>query len=910
MSLQQLESIVSASLFHEKNPTSTLIRELISQIRLLPMISVTDDEAEHLARSFEARLDVSMTMGAQLVTDGYEPWLPTRRASIEPYFWNRYRKLLTQQRFPNPVLQTLDQVTDNIVGLLEDPEKEGDWDRRGMVVGHVQSGKTANYTGVVCKAADAGYKLIIVIAGVHNNLRSQTQARIDEGFIGRDTGKGMAIDGQHNLIGVGQFDSTRRPASFTNTLKDFNKQQASSVGVSISDLKQPAVLVIKKNSSTLSNLIAWLKDNNAGRGGTKIAAPMLLIDDEADNASINTAKGPGEVTRINGQIRTLLSLFQRSCYVGYTATPFANIFIDPETDDEMLGSDLFPRDFIVSLDPPDNYFGAKRIFLDDSDAVIRPISDNEDLLPTVHRIDHKILGLPRSLEVAIQSFVLSRAIRILRGQGQAHSSMLVNASRFTSVQSQLRNEIHERVARIRDAARIYSNLSPEKALANKEISALKLIWEEEYSDCAEWPEIQAVLKEAVSPIDTVEINAKSKSGLDYRGNAKEGLHVIAVGGFSLSRGLTLEGLTISYFLRNSQMYDTLMQMGRWFGYRPGYEDLCRVWMPEEAQGWYEHIAEATEELRAELKAMEAVKATPRDFGLKVRSHPDTLIVTARNKMGTGKKIVLRIGLGNSFIETATLRASPMAVAANREAASNFVASLKSLGYDPNQAEQDRGGYLLKGVPAGPIVDFVRDFRNSEGSFLTEPGPVAQYIEDRLDGELASWDVLFASVKRDEAKKLNQDILGRVIYCQQRTIGKRSNDQVIRVTNKQRVASRGVEQTGLSKEDIAAIEAAYLEQEISEAKRIEKGDKVNFPDLIYRRKRPRPLLILHLLELLPPENETRPEWLPTEPVVAWSISFPSTAKEEKKVEYVVGSVWLEENMPDDREDEDSGGDDGE
>lgn len=910
MSLKQLESLVSASLFHERNPTPHLIRELIGQIRLLPMISVSDEEAERLARSFETRLDVSMPIGAQLVKDGYEPWLPARRAQIDPYFWDRYRRLLTEQRFPAPVLQTLDQVTDNIVGLLEDPEKSGEWDRRGMVVGHVQSGKTANYTGVICKAADAGYKLIIVIAGVHNNLRSQTQARIDEGFIGRDTGKGMAIEGQHNLTGVGNFDSARRPASFTNTLKDFNKQQASSVGVSIGDLKQPAILVIKKNSSTLANLIAWLKDNNARRGVGRIADPMLLIDDEADNASINTAKGPGEVTRINGQIRTLLGLFDRSCYVGYTATPFANIFIDPETDDEMLGSDLFPRDFIVSLDPPDNYFGAKRVFLENSDAVIRQIDDNEDLLPAVHGIDHQLEGLPGSLEMAIRAFVLARAIRILRGDGTKHSSMLVNASRFTSVQGLLRGEIHERIVRMRDAIRVFGALAPEKAEANPEVAALKAVWAQDYADAADWLAVRGVLMDAVAPIDVVEVNARSKGGLDYRGNEKTGLHVIAVGGFSLSRGLTLEGLTVSYFLRNSLMYDTLMQMGRWFGFRPGYEDLCRVWMPEEAQGWYEHIAEATEELRAKFKAMEAVKATPREFGLMVRSHPTALIITARNKMGTGKTIVLKIGLGNNFIETTSLRTSQAAIAANRAAASRFARALDGLDRSPRNAEPGLGGYLLRDVPWEPVVEFIRSFRNSEGSFLTEPGPVAQYIEERTDGELAKWDVLLASVKPDEAKVADAIIFGRVIHCQQRTFGKRSNDEAIRVTNKQRVSSRGIERTGLDNETIAASEAKYRDEHPDERRKAERGEKPNYPDHIYRLNRPRPLLIVHLLEILTPNDQQAPTWLPKEPVVAWSISFPKTEKHEEKVEYVVNSVWWQQNMPDDRDHEDSGGDDSE
>jgi hypothetical protein len=217
---------------------------------------------------------------------------------------------------------------------------------------------------------------------------------------------------------------------------------------------------------------------------------------------------------------------------------------------------------------------------------------------------------------------------------------------------------------------------------------------------------------------------------------------------------------------------------------------------------------------------------------------------------------------------------------------------------------------LSDVPHLPIIEFVRSFRNSESSILTEPGPVAKYIEDRSDGELARWDVLFASVKPDASKLVNSSICGRVIHCQQRRIGNRSTEQVIRVSNKQRVASRGVERTGVDAEARAAAEAKYLEEHPEVGRKVKQGEPANFPDLIYREVRGRPLLIIHLLELQPPKDRERAAWLPEDPVVAWSISFPRTGKPEKKVEYVVGSVWLEQNMPDSGEDEDSGGDDGE
>ena len=147
----------------------------------------------------------------------------------------------------------------------------------------------------------------------------------------------------------------------------------------------------------MRNLIDWLKTHNAHLGTDTIQEPMLLIDDEADNASINIRRRMYEVSRINGQIRELLKLFDRSNYVGYTATPFANIFIDPDTEDQMVGHDLFPRDFIVSLDPPTNYFGASRVFRDDADMILRNVEDHDDLLPTWHKIGHVVTALPESL---------------------------------------------------------------------------------------------------------------------------------------------------------------------------------------------------------------------------------------------------------------------------------------------------------------------------------------------------------------------------------------------------------------------------------------------------------------------------------------------------------------------------------
>ena len=900
--LSNLESMVAASLANEQGPTAEGIRELIDNLRQLPMFeSITEEDAEKLAKQFEERVSITQHLGSVLIERDHQPWLDAARARIEPYYWDRYRRHLIQEGFPNAGVATLDEVTDRVLGLMQDPFRDGPWDRRGMVVGHVQSGKTANYTGLMCKAADAGYRLIVIIAGVHNNLRSQTQRRIDEGFVGRDSARLLSKQADM-FVGVGRFDHTRRPVTFTNTNRDFNKMTATGVGIPLQNLTEPAVFVIKKNSNTLKNLIEWLKEHSARGGAESIDEPMLLIDDEADNASINIRHGAGEVSKINGQIRELLHIFERSCYVGYTATPFANIFIDPDTDDQMRGEDLFPRSFIVSLDPPSNYFGATAVFLGDSDRYIRHIDDNEDILPIKHQKEIVVSSIPHSLTDAVRAFILGRAIRIARGQVRQHCSMLVNASRFMNVQRQLRNEIHAQLDSIQRSIRVNGALPSVTALLDPEINALHEVWEREFHDTEiDWPEVQERLHEAAVPIRVVEVNSQSPGTLDYNANRQAGLNVIAVGGFSLSRGLTLEGLMVSYFMRNSMMYDTLMQMGRWFGYRPGYEDLCRIWMPEAAQGWYEHVAESIEELRGEFRSMEASNATPEEFGLKVRSHPDTLIVTARNKMGTGAPVVVQIGLANRLIETHTLRRDSESLRANRNAALRLSRTLGQAGFPIQAAEEAEFGWLLRAVRVDAVQDFLAEFRNHEGSLLTDGDPVRRYIEERRDDELAEWDLLFASVG-ERGGDVTDDSLGRTIRCQQRGAGENRDARTLSIGTRQRVSTRGIERTALPPDQRALAEREHRENLERDGRLT--GGRIQYPDWVYRKKRTRPLLMIHLIDI-----DTKGQGDPlTQPVVAWGISFPATDKEEKRVAYVVNTTWIRENFSDDVDEDEMQGDD--
>ena len=891
--LRSLEGMTSMYMASQTGPhTAQSIRDIIAQLRDTPMFAgkVEDPDAEELARLIEEKYGISMGLGAIVDAEDFRPWLHDARINGEvgDFYWSRYRRLLNLKGLPKSVIDATDEVTDRVLDRLGDPNNTNPWSRRGMVVGHVQSGKTANYTGLICKAADAGYRLIVVIAGIHNNLRNQTQARIDEGFIGRDTGRlAHANKAQRQkIIGVGTFDQREFPVSLTNTLRDFNKATATTNTSQIGQYNVPVVLVIKKNSSTLKNLLEWLKEHSVHQGTQMVSQPMLLIDDEADNASINTAYARDEVTRINGQIRELLSLFHRSCYVGYTATPFANIFIDPDTDDEALKQDLFPRHFIIGLDAPSNYFGAQKVFLDARDQHVRLIDDNEDILPLKHKIDHPVDVLPESLVRAVRAFIVARAIRNARGQQAAHASMLINASRFTDVQGRLRSRVADVVGRIRDAIAVDGGKG-RSALRNPEIAALHEVWEAEYAEAdeADWPAVQLRLHEVLVAARVVEVNASKRSQpLDYDQGGEHGVTVIAVGGFSLSRGLTLEGLTVSYFLRNSMMYDTLMQMGRWFGYRPGYEDLCRVWIPADGVGWYAHIHEAMDDLQSQLKRMELAKATPEQFGLAVRSHPESLIVTARNKMGTGREFPRKVGLAGKLVETTRIRSDGEQLVRNRRAGRDLVAAMKVLGLAEDHPSR---GTLYRSVPVDLVRDFLRVFRADAADPLTDPRLMSDYIDARADGELKVWDVLLASAQKADAS--SDDLAGVGMRAFGRSVGEADLRQgVLAISGtSRRVGSPGDERVGLTSEQIDAAISAFHE----ECKREGREPPKTLPPRIFCEIRGRrPLIILRFVDPKMPDDRKLKS---PGNVLAWSICFPPSDVQGGTVEYVVNTIRMRE-----------------
>lgn len=862
MSYDQVLTLSRAAMAQRVAHSPPEILEVVGGIARLPFIfpRISDAEVAQIAKQIEREFEVVLGPSHTVQAPGHKPWLLGRAHQIDFRYWKRYRDYLISGGMSETVVNAISGVTDSIVDLAGDPKIEGTWSRRGLVVGHVQSGKTANYLGVINKAADAGYKVVVLIAGVHNNLRSQTQERVDLGFVGRDSDQILSRQVNAKQVGVGNFNPAFTATAFTSRAHDFNRARADGWGNPLQNSSEPVILVIKKHPSILNNLIDWIRGTSASKGG--LTLPMLVIDDEADNASVDTSKDPNAPKKINSLIRDLLGLSTRNAYIGYTATPFANIFIDPDTDIVSQGKDLFPREFVVGLEAPTNYVGPHSFFGGDSAGLTVDLEGTDDWLPPSHKISWRVEGLHPSLVEAIDCFVLSKAIRVLRGQGSKHHSMLVNVSRFTGVQSEVARNIASHLIEVQSAIQNRFALPEASALKDPFLRSLHATWNKFYVGGDEdWSSIQAQLHRAAAGMVVVEVNASKSSGkLDYRAHAESGLNVIAVGGNSLSRGFTLEGLTISYFLRNTQMYDTLLQMGRWFGYRDGYMDLCRLFLTPEASDWYGFIAGATEELRDEIRRMELNGLTPMDFGLAVRSHPGTLLVTARNKMQNTEQIVREISLSGKMVETSAIIATGLARKANVEAVEDLVGKLLADGCAPSPyGNGARPSHLFSEVASERVLDFISSFGVHPGQLDMQRAPLIEYVRERGFSE---WDVILVSSSKPEAFK--EDVHGLALGLQSRSVtvgnAQRFERALLISGTKRRVASRGIERAGLSDSQVAAALAAH------------KGKTSNIPDHIYRAQRSRPLLMLHLFQAVEDGGQKH---------AAYGLSFPGLAAGEKE-----------------------------
>jgi len=879
--------------------TKQQIEEAVTNVLLLPMYSALDKDS--LIREIESLYNIQMDDFRIIeAAERRLPWINDAKANINWNFWNRYRDYMREEKnFSDTVLNQLDRLTDRTLDGLFNPTQNIVLSKYGLVVGQVQSGKTSNYAGLICKGADSGFKLIIVLAGIHNNLRSQTQLRLDEGFLGFDTQHQRAFDQNGIAMGVGRFDQSGIAIahSLTSSLEkgDFTAGAANSMGINF-HTPDPIIAVVKKNSRVLERLLLWLTAQSVEMpDGRKVIRnkSLLMIDDEADNASINTNPDDDTSTRINTLIRDTLRLFDKSGYVGYTATPFANIFIPIEEDQ------IFPRDFIINIPAPSNYIGPEKVFgikvLEDDDEsdtvlpIVNRVDDFSTLIPNGHRRDSAMPDtVPPSLMTAIKCFILTCAIRRLRGQTTNHNSMLIHVSRFIAWQAHIkilventfdfyRRGIEMKIPSVLDELRkafeddyeytteYRGETFIETYKSFKTVSQTILDTNADVDSQVqvhEWTDVLAHLHEAATRIQVKEINGGSGDALNYYDH-KNGLSVITIGGDKLSRGLTLEGLSVSYYLRASRMYDTLMQMGRWFGYRPGYADLCRLFTSRELNEWFCHITLASDELRAEFDYMADVAgSTPEQYALRVRTHPGVLQISASNKIR--RAVNVEISWAGRLVESYQLQKNPSIINSNLRVTTDLINSLS------NSFEHNSNNFLWRDVAVELVRPFFQRFRVSDNLKKVEPSKLLDFIDaSAASNELRSWRI--AVITKDTADvfyPLNSTNGIAQVGCVIRSHDKTKNDILNLHLIKNHIIRPNDEFFDLSKEDYAAALARTIEY----TQRQGKEYKYNFPkgEIVRNEFRKNPLLMIYFIDA---ERAGMP--IGSEPMIGFAISFPKS-----------------------------------
>ena len=722
-----------------------------------------------------------------LVADGLEDkdwWSKALEAGLKTDYWSRYESYLRRKpSWSLPAIMDIGTSTDTVMNCLANPCTATSLKRMGMVFGYVQSGKTAHYIGLINKAFDAGYRIIIVLTGIHNSLRSQTQSRIDEEVLGYETSLEALEDKskERNAIGVGvgKSNQVREILQSITTRDEKGDMNKSTEGVS---MQPPLLIVTKKNASVLRRILRYFKKSPIAEtvNGSKVVPvqyPALIIDDEADQASINTNESYDEYgnmledynpTTINSLIRQILQVFQKASYIGYTATPFANIFIPPHIETDKHGLDLFPRDFIVRAPRADNYIGAREFFGIRGDEntpsmpLCRDIIKGAAYLGKGTKSDDPVGDLPQELKTAIKYFLLSTALRNCRGQTNKPNTMLIHIVRFVAQQNVIKKKVKQ-----------YFDEEIANFIQYGDVSIhdeLKSIWENDYlptsaamrvqfdkfmRDCDPvtwdeiWPEIQRIIRK--KEILVYSVNGKSDDSLLYKKHEGKPFNVIVIGGDKLSRGLTLEGLTISYFTRSSNTYDTLMQMGRWFGFRPGYLDACRLFTTRTLKAYFSHISMATENLADQFDYMnDFADQTPMEFGLRVASHPD-LEITARNKLRTGVEI--KRDFSCKLSQTRMFDIDPEQYQRNFDAVDQFLRSIEGCKISKAQYEEQLkrkspGDHLFwRGVSGHDVATFLETYETSRAATRANSKYMADYIRTMNQiGGVKSWTICLINIK--------------------------------------------------------------------------------------------------------------------------------------------------------------------
>lgn len=850
-----------------KQPTHS---EVVAEVRASLEDSVPDYTQEELKRIVtEIEYNIRIrTQEPDILVDAARQsnWFRIAEPSTETCYFGRYVRYLRTQGFPEPVISQMESDTRRVLALSANPLAQKD-SKRGLVVGDVQSGKTANYLALINLACDFGYKIVVLLAGMTDSLREQTQGRVDLGFIGAMSD---SIGGGVEYVGVGLDKSEHYAVPLTNTRQDFVKWIRQNINATPSEYTKPLVLVVKKNKGVLGHVHNWLKSKRIGNQN------ILIIDDEADNASINSKRDDNDPTQINRKIRELFTSFDVATYVGFTATPFANIFINP-ADDEALKS-LFPSDFIVQLKTPSNYCGAHWFFDAEHECSrLRLLDESEEhFLPAIHKSDAGFSGVPESMKEAILVFILGCAVRTLRGQEGKHRSMLVNISRFNDLQWEIRSKVSAFVEEVQNIIEQESYKDLEAYLRHPMLRRMADL----YADMPVFAKARAEfgfdsLRQSVriesGLLKVVVLNNKIRqdSRFSYK-SCPSGARVIAIGGFLLSRGLTLEGLMVSYYSRNTATYDSLLQMGRWFGYRFGYEDLCLLYISRINVANFRAVISAVDDLKEQFAEMRAMGKSPRDFGLMVKCSPDTLetalLVTSRNKMHHSQRVEYWLSYGGTVADTSKLYKDPEKNAANERKCISFFKELADGGMG---LVRMGSRMVVRDVPKRHIARFISslDIHFENRKFDTDT--LSAYIADSK--VFPRWDVTVATGSDGQ---MRWNVCGQEFPAAIRKCEIRRDEDFIRVgMGNNRLIEPGIFSAGLSEEQLEKIKAR-------------KRKDLTYSDYMDVEGR-NPLLVFYPLSL-----KNGDESVNADPCIGFAVGFPSRGRSERTA-YQANEVKLRE-----------------
>lgn len=663
-------------------------------------------------------------------------------------YYKKHRNFISDHIFNGQlnVVKSIDFETDQIIKKIPNPTKEGNstFLNKGLVVGYVQSGKTANFTHLIAKAASIGYKFIVVLGGMTNTLRSQTQYRIDRELTGNNQ------YGQTDVSFVSwakeerKYDTlTRGPSidypddgDFRIPQVNFSDHFANTNNTTIAVIKKLAREGDKYNrfKSVLGRLILWVEKRN---DPTADLPALMIIDDEADQASIDSNDDDIEPTTINHAIRYFISLFNQVSYVGYTATPFANVFIDSNSFYNGL-PDLYPDDFIYSLPEPKRYFGTKQFFGtewregDRANLIfINNVPDNER-----NDINDSNNEITESVVQALWDFIFAVIIRRFRGD-KKHCGFMLHTDHRNIFHDIVKIKVERYIDEVKDSLdfqdqEIKSFIFKEWKRYIKKSEQISLTKNYKY-DMPDF-DVESLSLRSSDILNEVRIRVINglNDNLDYQ--AEDLSTLICIGGNIMSRGVTIEGLTISYYLRESPKYDTLLQMGRWFGYRAGYEDLVRVYTTSTIEEYFEYIMGVEDDLRSEISRYQEENLTPREFAPRVRAH---LRMTPSAKMGAA---TMQRSYSRQSEQTIYLLQDIKTLKNNNLAVESLIEKTYK-----GEERSSEGNYDIKNIPIHHLLQFLRDYITPNHEIAGfDKEDILRYLNVRNNsGEISNFDLRIA-----------------------------------------------------------------------------------------------------------------------------------------------------------------------